>query len=685
MIGRPQSSTAACVLLVVLLGCGLALTAGTAAAGTGTDALEPTTEAGFASSTTGGSTTADAIAGSDSTTSSPDPIVETTTYRLLPDESTHVEAELRYEIPDGVDHLAFRIRRGSYDVVGTDGFEETSDGFEWDGQSDVASVTIRHHVEESFHPQAVDDHYVGGGEGWALVARPQTEIEWRFFGGEPGVEYEMAVDGEGATGQRLAYLGPHEAHSTTVDGETLTLVVPGAADTTSSPDAILDSLEHASDRLRVGNRNDEVLVVAVPSDAADWSPPGLSLTADARVVDDAPVDGDVNVWVHEYVHTRQYRDHFDPNADAVDDDARWLVEGTADYYAALINLELGHLDFEAFQAVLERGSQAPAADVVLADRSTWDDTEADYQKGALVAGAIDHQIRVASDGDHTLQDVVREWNRAETFTADDLEAAAAEYGDESVREFVREYTRTDAAPSTWSEAEHRAYFETDLAQFDYSLDAEPRVTGPYRSTDLTGAVVVGETVAADVRVENVGDVAGSYLAVLAIGGERVDATTARLEPGGTDTVELAHTVEEPGSYTMSVGDGTSRELRVREPAEPHVTEFSIASDAPPAGHSIPVTATVENDAAVPASGEVEVLVGGEVVDSTSVGLAPGESATVELSAVFDHPGEHEVVVGGASLTVDAREATPLDRLPGFGIAAAAIAVLVGAGLLARRR
>ena len=40
--------------------------------------------------------------------------------------------------------------------------------------------------------------------------------------------------------------------------------------------------------------------------------------------------------------------------DAVADDAHWLIEGSADYYAALMSLREGRIDYETFRDVLER-------------------------------------------------------------------------------------------------------------------------------------------------------------------------------------------------------------------------------------------------------------------------------------------------------------------------------------------
>jgi len=445
--------------------------------GTATTAEAGVTARGSASST-------DAA----STAQSSDSIVERVEYDRLPSEPGRVEARIVYEIPDNVGSLRFGIVRGQYELVGMDGFEENGSGvFVWDETGDGGSVTIRHDAAESFRQEGEDEQYVGGTGDWAIVTRPQTRTEWSYRWDNPGLEYELAATTEGYAGKRFAFLGPYETVTETVSGEQLTLVVPDAADPASDPAEIVDSIAYASDRLRFGNRNEEAVTIVAPTGEVDWGPPGLAVGADARVVADARVDARINVWVHEYVHTRQYRDAQVAEGDAVADDAHWVIEGSADYYAALLSLEQGRIDFQAFHSVLERGTDAEYDDVVLADRSTWANNDAEYEKGALVVGAIDRELRESSDGSTTFQAVMQDWNDAETFTGGDLEDSAAEYGDEGLREFVETHTRTTAAPAAWDRDVHEQYFGGELARFDYRVVSDPSlaVGGPYRSGALS--------------------------------------------------------------------------------------------------------------------------------------------------------------------------------------------------------
>ena len=694
---------AICLLATLLVG-GLGVVTAVPAADTagGTAAGSPTTvgpaldapsasgvdaERPLAPSATGSSTS---IANASAAQSS-DPIVEHVEYDLLPAQPDTVEARITYEIPDTVGELSFRIVSGQYEVVGLDGFTRSDGTFEWDGNDGGGTVTIRHAVSESFRAEGPDQRFVGGTADWAIVARPQTSTTWNYRFENPGLDYRLTTAGEGYAGKRFAFLGSHATRSRTVSGEVITLVVPDAADPVSPPADILDSVAYASDRLRFGNRNEEVVLIAAPTGEVDWGPPGLAVGADARIAADQRVDANVNVWVHEYVHTRQYRDADTLDGDAVADDAHWLIEGSADYYAALMSLEEGRIDYATFQDVLERGTTQPATDAVLADRSTWTDTDAEYEKGALVVGAIDRELRAASNGSATFQSIMQDWNEAATFSGDDLEAAAAAYGDDTVREFVRTHTRTDATPSPWDQTTHSRLFGGDLPRFDYRVAADPAlsVSGPYREGALPQSLVVGETVATEVRVENVGDVAGEYRATLTVGGSERAVETGQLAPGETTTVSLSHRLATTGNLRLVVAD-VSRTLRVREPAEPVVTSLRASSRSPVTDDAVAVTVTVSNPTTRPAAGNVTVFADGEPVGTERVQLAAGANATVELSTSFQQPGTYNVSAGSLTVQLDVQEGGALDAfeaVPPVVLAGGALALLASGGvfLLLRRR
>ena len=157
----------------------------------------------------------------------------------------------------------------------------------------------------------------------------------------------------------------------------------------------------------------------------DWGPLGIEYDgSDAWVRADARLDRVTNVWLHEYVHTRQQYD--------LTEATRWSEEGTADYYAALLTFEQGRITFSAFRDQRRRGSSGPAARSVLTNPDAWE-RNANYRKGALVWGVIDYHIRTA--GDRSVDNVLVQLNSHDgPVTATVLLEAVATAGNEPVIE-----------------------------------------------------------------------------------------------------------------------------------------------------------------------------------------------------------------------------------------------------------
>lgn len=628
-------------------------------------------------------------------------IVQTATLSLTPAEPGVVRITYDYTLPSCLSSLTVRFG-DRVSVVSRDGFEAGSDGGErWDESTSDPSLTVRYRAnvtgnagledtttgdlasraspatagERSTHASGVTTSertahasrvttneqatretaatgnyaFVDAGP-WAVVDLPYYEIRWKRPSEEraPTFRDRARVDGEGAVGDAIAFLGAHETYTRTANDQQFRLVVPAAADLAPTPERVLDTTAAASDRLRVGDRDDQVFFVAAPT-SVDWGPGGVQTgDADYWVRADASLAGADNVWLHEYVHTRQ---DYEPTAET-----EWVTEGSADYLAARLALADGLAEFGAFAELLERGTAPRYDDVRLSDPGTWVDG-AQYRTGALVAGALDRRLRAASDRTATFDTVLRRMNEADDrVTAADLRSYLASAGNDTVAVEGDRYTTTTARPAVWDQATHSRLFGA-VALFRTAVTGLS-VAGPYRETGglQPGATVVpNETVTIRATVSNDGDAAGDYRLVATVDGEPLANRTGRLAPGETATERVSYTVREPGPVNLSVDREVLR-LRVREPATPAVTGLETNRTTTDPGGAVRVTVDTSNPADYPAEGPVRLTRDGEVVASLPVQLAPGGSASPTATVRLPSAGEYTLRAGGESVTVLA--ATP---------------------------
>ena len=621
-----------------------------------------------------------------------DTIVQTKRYALTPDRPGSVRVTVTYELPDRVRSLqTYLVNDGT--VTDTDGFERVNEtSYEWDESTAAPSITLTYNPNETAStvgPESAGGQYLFADTGeWALFRQFRTNVGFSYTGSQPGFERRAQTAGPGAVGDRVVYLGEVSTTERTQNGQTFRLVVPEAAELSEPPASILSSLTNASRSLQIGDRDEEVTVFAAPTDRVEWAVRGLA-TGDSEmwVRDFERLDEPANVWVHEYVHTRQA---FETTAETT-----WLTEATAQYYAALLTFEQGRIDFEAFQRELARGERSTYDDVVLSTPSTWT-ANANYFKGALAAGRIDLALRAATDQSGTLEGVVRELNAesAPVTQAAFLDAVAATGGDEP-RATAAEITETSEPLSMWDQRTHGRLVGVVPAQVGYALPAATdgyRASGPYRNETVSSTPVrlaTGERLTVDAVVSNTGGEAGEYNATLTVDGRVVASATGRLDAESERPVPLAHTFERAGEYALGVGE-ESVTVVVEPPAEPTVSGVRVDSERVRAGDSAVVTATVRNDAAVPANGTVAFTRDGEPVTQRAVALAPGASSELSVSVELPTAGTVRLGAGAAdpvAVTVVAPTGGSAGASggsgAGFTITAAVLAALA-AVLLTRR-
>jgi PGF-CTERM protein len=586
-----------------------------------------------------------------------DVIRQTQTYARVPEEPGEVAVTLTYEVPDRVVDLEAHVPAAAT-VTDTNGFERVNESvYEWEDGAESATISYRlnpNRTIEKSGPEGAEGRYISVDAGeWALLTRSLTPTRWRYTGREP-VRYNRTVEtaGPGAAGEEIVYLGEVATFEETAHNQTFTLVVPERATMIASAISVLDSMANASNALRVGDRDEQVFAVAAPSGAVDWGVEGYQIgDADMWVQSRQSLDTANNVWLHEYVHSRQ--------AYETTRETRWTVEGWATYYAAVLALEQDRIAFDEFRAQLAAGEQSVYSDVALTDRSSWTN-DANYRKGALVAGRTDVHIRSATGRNQTLQTVFQSLNgHQDPVTQSEFLAEVEAAGGASVRNTTATETETTTAVSMWDETTHQRLFGAIPARIGYSLPPVDRADAyradsVYRTNAPVGGsnpiqLVTNETLAVDAVAENAGGETGAYNVTLAVNGSVVAAKQGQIEPGARTEVEVTHTFVDPGRYVVSV-DGDAVTVVVSEPAAARVTGVSVSPREVGQGGRVDVAATVANEDEIPGTAAIAFRRDDVVFAEQRLYLPPQATTTVTRTITLDEPGTVSLSAGDGRTT-----------------------------------
>lgn len=283
-------------------------------------------------------------------------------------------------------------------VDATEGFAQTGK-HQWKWNERTQQPWLRLVVDVN-RTKTGNYNFVDAGS-WALLNYPPIAASWRYTGQDIEREKTYTIEQEGVASSdgNMSFIGRHEEHTFTGGGQKIRLVVPAEASLSDSLTNIRASLSHAADHLSVGSRDDEVLIVAAPS-TVNWGPAGLQRGANGCwVLDSSLVGSPGNTWLHEYIHTRQEweRSH----------STEWLIEGTTNYYAALLTFQQGRISFSEFYRYITTNQDSGS---ILVNPGTWTSSNAHYTKGRRVTAALDLEIRKQTDRESTFEDVFRKVN-----------------------------------------------------------------------------------------------------------------------------------------------------------------------------------------------------------------------------------------------------------------------------------
>ena len=375
------------------------------------------------------------------------PLVEqTVTYRRTPGNESAVEVTYEFEVHESVEELCVNVQRDGVELVESDHMYHYAEDYDceyaWDtlpesGDVGTPSVTLR--VPSTDRRETGYDFVER--DDWALVYAPleatyRTDIANRptpvANASDPRTTANASFFRSGVASDGILYFGAATVESWTAVGETVRFVVPSR--TSVDAPAVRATVEAAARNLSVGGREGTVTLFAAPDPIRGG---GQAFWSDVGWVHEDEAPGGVrNVWVHEYVHTRQ--DWY------LGERVAWLTEGSAEYYAGLASYRQGSASFQAFY---DHVSTDAGSDVVLAtpEAAGWD--AAAYTKGRRVLAVLDRKVRLSTDGKRTLADVLYLVNRHDgEVTYGEFQGMVERVAGTSFDSWLDRHVTTDAAP-----------------------------------------------------------------------------------------------------------------------------------------------------------------------------------------------------------------------------------------------
>lgn len=332
-------------------------------------------------------------------------------------------------------------------VVAASGFSIDRGGtatlLTWDGATQRPTVTVRTTATR------------GGGMEYDEATIQPTWALLPLPGHSRIVNVSLTDDQPGVVGTQLILLGAHTVHRRARGCHEVVLYVPAAVTPAEPPAAILDSLLTADRHLDIGWRYDTVRVFAVGD---PMRPGGRAYAHEAWVHAESrfqprnhagvrypPEPPRANVWLHEYLHTRQ-RWAGDGRIAA---NASWLTEALPSYYMITETERQGRLwavnetrQWRYFNRSFQLSNTRP-----LTTRTGPRAREVAYTKGAYVLAALDARIRHQTYGRKSLVDVFRRLNDQQRITHRSFRRAVVAVGGASMGPWVDRYVAGSELPN----------------------------------------------------------------------------------------------------------------------------------------------------------------------------------------------------------------------------------------------
>lgn len=242
------------------------------------------------------------------------------------------------------------------------------------------------------------------GKNWIFAPTPD-------FG---GAKVALEPRDNGFIGQNILYMGEYSIQSDRAGCQNISIIKPAHAN--FDAEKRLKVLTYSAHALEVGQAYTSVYVFASTKEPGSRAGMVPEYENDIFLYGPAPLDKAENLWIHEYIHTRQARYLEKSN------NFGWFPEATANYYAARLSLELGLITPREYNAqIAQWNSYQPSVTLRNAKHEN-----VSYKHGAVVLAELD--AKLSEKGHTTLLDIFYDLNNGYSTNYEEFESKLASDG-----------------------------------------------------------------------------------------------------------------------------------------------------------------------------------------------------------------------------------------------------------------
>lgn len=336
----------------------------------------------------------------------------TATFTVTPHthSSAHAEprryrGQLTYHVPPNTSNFTLTVTRtpANATVIPSTGFTQTAPTeYRWTGNTTTPTLAITFTAD---HPTGREPVR---GPSWAVATKPGithtvSQAGTRYCGGLNSALVNTSVTTPGgwnvSTSPRkllLTQSGQTTVTRTLTNGSQLRVIVPSAPlhpNTQTRLGDLLDRLHRTSQRLTVGCHRNITWFVLPYSNQNGGITYFHDGTATVWVAGQSLARTDAELWVHEYVHTRQ--------CFQLTQEMEWITEASASYYEEIYPYKT--MQNRAHFRLPSSFTSPVHNESTLTQPATWTTEELPYDKGAKVLMYLEYQLETNGTTDASIR------------------------------------------------------------------------------------------------------------------------------------------------------------------------------------------------------------------------------------------------------------------------------------------